>query len=235
MPTSSRSPCVERKAKGANFLGFQLKVDGKPVTPLLEVHAMLNGKDVTKLVQDAGLPLNTLGSDLNDRLHKLSPAKLALLVKAGIVDLDGPDGAYPKWITQSRFFWHQKFPAGKTVTIDHVYEPVTGGFHYSTLDDYNKQYCIDKATTALLDKKQKVAAASPQGELEAFDTKFVIVTANNWKAPIGRFHLTLDKLKPENVLSLCWGPDLKKTGPTTFESTRTNFAPAHDIDMLVVY
>ena len=231
----TNQPMRERKSTGTNFMGFQLKVEGKPVTPQLEVHAMVGGKDVTRLVQDAGLPLSALGGVMYKALEKLDPKKRAALIKAGVLEDGGPDGTMAKWTTQTRFFWHQKFPAGKTIAIDHSYEPVTGGFHYSTLPDYDKQYCIDKDTTALIAKRQTVAAASTQGELEALDTKFIIVTANNWKAPIGRFHLTLDKLKPQNVLSLCWGPDLKKTGPTTFESTRLNFAPAHDIDMLVVY
>jgi hypothetical protein len=36
------------------------------------------------------------------------------------------------------------------------------------------------------------------------------------------------------VLSLCWGGDLKKTGATTFEAARENFAPARDIKLLVL-
>ncbi len=47
--------------------------------------------------------------------------------------------------------------------------------------------------------------------------------------------MTLDKLNAANVLTLCWPGALSKTGPTTFDSTLTNFAPKRDIDMLVVY
>ena len=70
--------------------------------------------------------------------------------------------------------------------------------------------------------------------LNGYETDFVLKTARNWKGPIGRFHLTIDKLKPDNLISLCWDGDLKKTGPTTFESTRENFAPAGDIKLLVL-
>jgi uncharacterized protein DUF4424 len=62
----------------------------------------------------------------------------------------------------------------------------------------------------------------------------VLSTGNNWKGPIGHFHLTLDKLKPDNVLSLCWDGALRKTGAATFEDTRENFAPKSDIKLLVV-
>ena len=83
-----------------------------------------------------------------------------------------------------------------------------------------------------------IAKLDPKGTngqyLQGYQTDFVLKTANNWKGPIGHFQLSLDKLKPDNVLSLCWGGDLKKTGPTTFESTRENFAPERDIRLLVL-
>ncbi len=47
-------------------------------------------------------------------------------------------------------------------------------------------------------------------------------------------HLTVDKLKPDNILSMCWSGSLKKTGPTTFESTLTNVQPASDIKIAVL-
>jgi hypothetical protein len=69
--------------------------------------------------------------------------------------------------------------------------------------------------------------------LNAYSTDFVLSTAGNWKGPIGWFRLTLDKLKPDNVLSLCWD-GLRKTGSTTFEFAAANFAPKHDVQMLVL-
>jgi hypothetical protein len=82
--------------------------------------------------------------------------------------------------------------------------------------------------------KPKVVHGFLSSPLSVSETAYILKTANNWNGPIGRFHLTLDKLKPENVLSLCWDGELKKTGPTTFESTLTNFAPTRDIHMLVL-
>jgi hypothetical protein len=70
--------------------------------------------------------------------------------------------------------------------------------------------------------------------LNAYETDYILKTANNWNGPIGRFRLVLDKLKPDNTLSLCWDGELKKTGPTTFEAVRTNFAPTRDIHLLVL-
>ena len=52
------------------------------------------------------------------------------------------------------------------------------------------------------------------------------------RGPIGRFRLTLDKVAPANILSLCWD-GLSKTGPTTFESVKQDFLPDCDIRLLV--
>ena len=103
-------------------------------------------------------------------------------------------------------------------------------------DFWTKTYCIDGATRATLATRigAKNANMEDGGMMLAFSTDYILMSGNNWKGPIGHFHLTLDKLKPDNVLSLCWDGKLKKTGATTFEDTRENFAPARDIKLLVV-
>src|SRR5205085_52934 len=126
----------------------------------------------------------------------------------------------------------------------HSYQPVTGQsfFGQESLGDKDegpsnrKAFCIDAATRKVIEARiAKLDKSGVNGAyLEAYQTEFVLKTANNWKGPIGRFRLTLDKLKPENVLSLCWDGDLKKTGATTFEGTREDFAPTRDIKLLVL-
>ena len=224
-----------------NFMGFALTVDGRKVEATPDERAVLNGKDVTAQVKAAGLPINIAGSKLVDRIGHLSPALRRALAAQGLVEIDGTE-AHPHWIAKTSFWWHQAFPAGKTVVIEHRYQPVTGQFFFGLSDltgkepNYTKSYCIDApAQGAIRARIAKLDVNGPNGQyLQAYQTDFVLKTANNWKGPIGHFKLTLDKLKPENLLSLCWGGDLKKTGPTTFESTRENFAPARDIKMLVL-
>jgi hypothetical protein len=135
------------------------------------------------------------------------------------------------------------FPAGGTVSVDHSYQPVTGQTFFTTyalqpdeFPGYVKDYCIDKSTRSVI-QAGFARLKTPNGDTQMYNqytTDFVIVTANNWGGPIGKFHLTIDKLKPGNVLSLCWGGDLKKTGATRFESTLTDFKPAKDIKILVL-
>jgi hypothetical protein len=72
------------------------------------------------------------------------------------------------------------------------------------------------------------------GMLEAYSTDFILKTANNWQGGIGKFHLVIDKLKPGNVLSLCWDGTLAKTGPTTFAFDVTDFHPRQDLTFVVL-
>lgn len=225
-----------------NFVGFKLTVDGKPVTATAEVHAIYQGKDVTAQVLAAGAPLDVVIGGGYDKMRKLSKASLAMLVKAGLLDADDTD-LHVKWTTTTKFWWKMHFPAGGSVTVDHSYQPVTGQTFFTTYalekDEYAgyvKDYCIDAPTRATIAAgfAAMKKASGNDGMYNQYTTEFVITTANNWKGPIGRFHLTLDKLKPTNILSLCWAGDLQKTGATRFESTLTNFAPKADIKILVL-
>jgi len=224
-----------------NFMGFALTVDGRKVEATPDERAVLNGKDVTAQVKAAGLPINIAGSKLADRIGQLSPALRNSLAAQGLVEIDGTE-AHPHWIAKTSYWWQQAFPADKTVVIEHRYQPVTGQFFFGLSDlrdkdrHYVRDYCLDAPTQAGV--RARIAKLDPMGAngqyLQGYQTGFVLKTANNWKGPIGHFKLTLDKLKPQNALTLCWGGDLKKTGPTTFESMRENFAPARDIKMLVL-
>jgi len=242
----SNSPIGTITDDPVNFVGFSVKADGRPVAVSVEQRAFFNGRDVTAIVQSVGLPLNIITTNGYKLLLALSAAKRKVLSAADLAEFDGNDNALPHWIVQTKFYWRQHFPAGKSVMLEHSYQPVTGQSFFGTFDldkntedgrTFMKTYCIDDATQATLGRM--IAAklkAAPQGGgyLNAYLTEYVLKTGNNWKGPIGHFHLTLDKLRADNVLSLCWDGTLKKTGPTTFEDVRENFAPAGDIKMLVL-
>ena len=230
--------------RSPNFMGFTLTVDGKTVDATPEERAMRDGKDMTAAVKAAGLPINIVGSKLVEKLDHLGSAQRKALVARGLLEVDGQNEIHPHWIAQTKFWWKQRFPAGRTVIIEHRYQPVTGQTFfgdYSLQGEQNayfaKNFCLDAATRKAIEAKiaaVKQMHADTGDYLTQYTTEFVLKTANNWKGPIGRFHLTLDKLKPGNIVSLCWGPDLKKTGATTFESTRENFAPSNDVRLLVL-
>jgi len=228
-----------------NFVGFKAVVDGKPVAVTVEQKAIHEGRDVTGILKSVGLPVNVVSGRNYRLMDKLTAAQRRLLIKAGLAEFDSGQGI-ARWIVRTRFYWRQRFPAGKTVTIEHSYKPVTGQAFFSeydlkakpgATDDYwKKAYCMEEATLARvrLAMAERKQSNRNEGLLNAYSTDFILKTANNWKGGIGRFHLTLDKLKPDNILSLCWDGALKKTGATTFESARDNFAPARDIKFLVL-
>ena len=241
----AESPIGTTVGGGPNFVGFKLTVDGKPVTPTAEERAIFKGKDVSAEVRAAGLPLNIVIGGY-DALQHLGAAKLAALTKAGLIENEG-DATSPNyhalWTTTTKFWWKMHFPAGKPVIVDHTYQPVTGQTFFGKFaldpgeqhDYYDKNFCLDAATVSGIEARlaQIKKKTGNDGLLNQYTTDFVIVTANNWKGPIGKFHLTIDKLKPTNVLSMCWD-GLKKTDATRFESTLTNFAPKKDIQILVL-
>jgi hypothetical protein len=228
-----------------NFVDFRIVVDDKPIHPSVEQKAIYKGRDVTAIVKSAGLPVNIVVGQNYQRMDKLPPAQRKKLIAAGIAEYDGDNGI-AKWTIQTRFYWSQHFPAGKTVVVEHTYRPIIGEAFFTDLDltpktgsvddGWKKPYCMDDKTLSAIAALLKARKAPNQNEgmLNAQSVAFVLKTANNWKGGIGRFHLTIDKLKPSNILSLCWGGDLKRTGPTTYEAVRENFAPASDLNFVVL-
>ena len=230
-----------------NFVGFKATADGKPVPVKVEQRAIYKGKDVTALIQSAGVPVNVISDQNFQKLDALPAAKKRLLEHGGIAEADAPDQEHPKWIVRTRFYWQQHFPAHGSVTIEHSYKPVTGQAFFSPIeanavaggaDDYwKKRYCMDAGTVARLKAMTGTAQKHPDknsGMLEAYSTDFILKTANNWQGGIGKFHLVIDKLKPTNVLSLCWDGTLKKTGPRTFVFDAADFHPQQDLAFVVL-
>jgi hypothetical protein len=226
-----------------NFVNFKAVVDGKPVALSVEQRAFFKGKDVTALILAAGAPVNPVTGEGYIKLENLPRDKQKALIAAGVAEGDGASEFVPQWTVRTRFYWTQKFPARKTVVIEHSYQPVTGQFFFSP--DYMKRtdkygsidYCFDEPTWATLKSKSGVTKeTNPDngGYLNGYQTDYILRTASNWQGPIGRFRLTLDKLKPDNILTLCWDGALKKTGPTTFEFTAQNYTPTRDIHILVL-
>ncbi|MEI4594871.1 DUF4424 family protein, partial [Klebsiella pneumoniae] len=81
-------------------------------------------------------------------------------------------------------------------------------------EGYRATYCLDEAGLTAI-RRLQAKAADPSGYLRATVVPYIVTTARNWAAPIGRFTLTVDKGSPEAVVSFC-RTGIRKTGPTTF-------------------
>jgi hypothetical protein len=241
----TESPIGTMTSDPVNFVDFAVLADGRKIVPQVEQRAFYKGRDVTDIVKRAGVPLNLNDPKFSDIMEKLPKAQRKILEDADLGDSESGAEEHPHWLVRTKFWWHQTFPAHKTVILDHSYQPVTGQSFFTAYDlkgdpkqadYYATNYCLDPAARASLAARigGKDASMEDGGMMLAFATDYILISGNNWKGPIGHFHLTLDKGKPSDILSLCWDGELKKTGPTTFESTRENFAPKRDIRLLVL-
>lgn len=228
-----------------NVVDFRVKVGGKAVKPILEEKAIFKGKDVTAQLKKLGLPVVPRAFAVSDAIKKLSKAKQDELKRDGLADIDG-DWAMPKWTVKNTYHWEQTFPPKKPLAVTHEYKPVVGGSFLPSsfvfdkpapvqTDEFYKGFCVDDGTLAALAKKMK-AALKKQGEYAMLNSSYVdyvLTTGKNWKGPIGKFKLTVEKDKPDNILSLCFD-GIRKTGATRFTAERTDFEPEKDLSVLIV-
>ena len=241
----SEEPLGRTTKDPLNFVGFEVTANGRPVPFQAEQRAYYKGRDVTDIIGRAGIPLNIVDPAFTKTLDGLPPARRKLLETADLIDEESGSYPHPHWTVRTRFWWRQHFAAGKTVLLDEHYHPVTGQSLFGA-DElktkgesgsyWSKNYCIDSGTHGAVASMLAHNHSTPQSGnyLTAYTTDYVLVTGNNWKGPIGHFHLVLDKLKPDNALSLCWDGALSQATPTTFETTRDNFAPKSDIRLIVL-
>ena len=128
------------------------------------------------------------------------------------------------------YFWTQKFPAGRTIVVEHSYKPALWqSFAPKPEPEDTARFCIDAAGRKALDE---IARTDRVKVYFANGLNYILKTARNWSGPIGDFHLTIDKGDPKNVLSLCID-GIKKTAPTRFELRKKDFVPDKDLALLI--
>jgi hypothetical protein len=216
-----------------NFVAFAVTVDGKPVTPSIDEHAVALGVDRTKIVKAHHLALNPVADGLYDKLQALPKDEQLALNRLGLVLID-PDSVQAAWVLNTTFYWEQTFPPGKEIVVEHRYKPVVGSsfFGKESLEEgeYATKYCVDdafaNAARAKLDKR-----ATAQNPYLQSRVSYILTTANNWASPIKSFHLTVDKGDPDALVSFC-GTGVKKISPTEFEMTATDFSPENELEVL---
>ena len=222
----------------ANFIGFTVTVDGKPVTPSLEERATALGVDRTAELRRLGLPLNPVAEGLYQRLEALPADQKAELNRLGLVYID-PYSVQAAWKLETAFYWEQTFPPGVEIVVEHGYEPVVGfGFFGDyVLDDasyagYQSKYCIDGAFDRAARARLAAVAGTGFPYLDEKRISYILTTANNWSGPIGSFRLVVDKGEPEALVSFC-GTGVRKISPTQFEMTATDFMPEKELEILI--
>jgi hypothetical protein len=228
--------------KGDNVVDFRVSVDGRPVTPQLERKAFLKSQDVTAQLTRLGVPISPRPGEVTAAVQKLPAGAKAELVRLQLANITA-DWVEPLWVVKNTYHWVQTFPVGRPLAVEHTYKPIVGGSFFSALgyfsdpkmlDKYYGEYCIDATTRAGLGARLK-ALQKRDGDnamMVQWIVDYVLTTGKNWKGPIGAFRLTLDKGKPDNIISFCMD-GVRKTGPTTFVVERRNFEPEKDLSLMI--
>lgn len=218
-----------------NFIDFRLWVDGKELKPKLQLRATRFGVDLTDVLEKYKLPVLPFGDAYHGRFKGFTEGERAELERAGLVDWStehGPNNTMlpnPHWEAHATYYWEQTFSTGKITEIAHSYRPVPAVSFYGSYTLENEEqitaYCLDEDTEAL----QVFFKTHPEGtQRELF---YILTTANNWQGEIGEFNLTIDKGKPETLVSLCFD-GMEKTGPATFKASLKDFTPEQDLEVL---
>ncbi len=233
---------------------FQTLVDGKAVTYSRIVKTQANGKDVSVRLQELGWRAdywtNDDRDDIYSKIQKLTPEQRAGYIKEGLLKLRKSDPKYadPNWQITTYITRKQVFPAGKTINVEHSYEPLAGGSVGGMMErsqrkdasfkDYKASYCIDKSFITAFDKRRYSGKKDAEGNepgsyyVESW-LDYILKSGANWKGPIKDFRLVIDKGKARNLMSFCMD-GVKKISPTQFEIRKTNFEPTKDINILLV-
>ena len=246
-----------------NFLRFRLKVDGRDVTPETEVRAELpDGRNITaELIKIGGMKLVLrTGLFFPPDDPELEPATRTALEKLGAVEPLDTKGYRLPWTTRVTFHWMQTFAPGVTV-VEHSYRPILG-FRFIVPEangkitgsgdgDPQRDFCISGATDqALRAMSQRLTAERRQKSgvedsyLQGFTLGYILLTARNWRGPIGSFHLTVEggpvgldgatNLKKPELVTFCSDLALRQTGPLKFEASAQDYVPKHDLRVLFV-
>lgn len=236
-----------------NIFGFTTTFDGQPVDATLHQYAFAAGIDQSELLRELGVPLAPFGEKTIEALNALGDADKKRLLELGLafpMEYDSGDGwridLNPAWTLRSTYSWEATFPAGKPVEVVHTYKPSVGGTvgvvflaepygDYDPATAYQKKYCTDENFA----KAVRKTLTNPDDVYSAPFTEtwlsYIWSTGGNWSGPIGTFTLTVDKGRPENLVSFC-GENVEKIGPTTFRMTAKDFFPPWDreLDILIL-
>jgi hypothetical protein len=233
-----------------NFLGFTVTQDGKAIKPSLQQRVYVANIDMTDVVAGSGISLNPLSFESRKKIAGLPQPTIDDWLKRGLVMKDiyddgtGEKTEYaPLWVLRSTYYWKTAFPPGQDVKVSHTYRPSVGGTVATTFleddqpkgqrfDEYEKKFCIDDAFVRLARKSNADMTAGQPYLVENW-ISYVLTTGGNWYGPIKKFTLIVDKGEEDNFVSFC-GEGVKKTGPTTFEMTKTDFYPERDLDILLL-
>lgn len=235
-------------------LQFKTLVNGKPA-PLTRYDVpVVNGRSVEARLKVLKWPVQHWRDEaFLTRLNALPVEVAAKLVAEGLLIDDASTGGgavrnlRPGWVVQTHVTRHQNFPAGATVTVEHSYKPYVGGSASTSLnhdlrseamagpDGLAAAFCVDHPFLAAYDRRIYGKSKRPDPGITIVQSWFgyVLKSGANWKGPIKKFRMVVDKGRPENLVSFCMD-GVRKISPTQFEVVKTDFEPTKDLNVLLI-
>ncbi len=229
---------------------FRTRVAGVPVSARLERKAVVKGRDHTALLRQLGIPIapDAINAAIRamDRLPVAERRRLQALGVARDEQYDDTGKGMehhlvPLWTVQDKYWWRQRFPAGRNLVVEHQYRPGAGANNGTALKDLEwrkmaeygqreiAEYCIDRDFLAAIDRFAGAADdALPETRID-----YILTTGANWARPIGDFRLVVDKGKPKNLVSFC-ETGVRKISSTQFEVRHRNWRPTRDLHVLII-
>jgi hypothetical protein len=233
-----------------NFVGFETKVDGKPVTFQIHQQAFLGDEDVSPKLRDIGAPLLPIGTH-QLKLSELPQATRDRLIEQGLLQQSGTDEKGQPlydatWTVKTSMVRQQTFPPNRPVVVEHSYR-TSLGISFDTVlrsglrrnkalenevQRYRTLYCIQDDFLAGIDKLGGASEINTE-KLQERRISYVLKTGANWAGPIKDFTLVVDKGKPDRLVSFC-GDNIVKISPTAFQLKAKDFTPNKDLGILIV-
>jgi hypothetical protein len=126
----------------------------------------------------------------------------------------------------------QTFPAGKVLSVEHSFHP-SGGYIFGFANgSFGKDrdgrdveqslvhdYCVGPVLLRALKK-----AHDP----DLTQVHYILKTGANWKGPIGRFTLRIQKERATDKISVCLD-GFRKVDDKTFVLEKSSFVPTRDL------
>lgn len=217
------------------FDDFTVEADGARLSCQKLAKATLKGKDVTKEIEDAGLPVADLRSigrkGADNPADHLAPQTRQRLEAAGLLTKDQDYGWIPLWTVSVVYHWQQRFPAGQITQVHHTYTPWSGGdyFYLASPEAWNaKAFASDCAPGPQELKKLFPPAKKQDDAVYRGWVQYILTTGSNWNGPIGDFTLTVPKSQKETV-ALCSDLPKATATPEKVEVNVKGYSPARDL------
>ena len=242
---------VEAAYPDLDLIDMKTLVNGKPAGLMRIDIAKVNGQDVDKRLKELGWPVvHWKDPDFAARLNALSADDKSALVAEGLLTTEfvTEGDVRPAWTVSTSFVRTQTFPPGVPITVEHSYSPMQGGTVGSALgrdfrengrldpeSEYVTKYCVDDAFLRGFDRKRYLPSGKENELFFPIESwiGYALTPGANWKGPIKRFRLTVDKGDPDRLVSLCMD-GIRKVSPTRFEVIKTDYEPTRDLDLLFV-